>query len=43
MASIFISHSSKDDAQASDVEAWLRDSRFALLFITLSSKIAEGA
>jgi hypothetical protein len=42
MPVLFISHSSKDDAAASALEAWLRDSGFTDLFIDHAS-LAGGA
>ncbi len=42
MATIFISHSSRDDALASQLEAWLRGNGFTDLFIDHSS-ISGGA
>jgi TIR domain/AAA ATPase domain len=42
MAVLFISHSSKDDAAASALEAWLRDNGFTDIFIDHAS-LASGA
>src|SRR5438045_787553 len=41
MAVLFISHSNKDDARASSLEAWLKTNGFADIFVDHSS-IAGG-